>query len=173
VAKRLTEVTVKLPWVEGKWVVDDAQRSAAWEIYVELVTRISIEPLGRDEGLLREALSSLHALFGETRRILRSYGPGVAVPEKKKLLSLGQIAVDVLNVLLRPFLAKWHPLLRAYEEQPHRDVPDVEHERRWARAVELRGELAALRTSLSHYADILSAACEVPSLHARAGLEKP
>ena len=170
-AKRLTEVTVKLPWVEGKWVVDDAQRAAAWEIYVELVTRISVEPLGAGEGVLREALSSLYSLFGETRRILRAHGPTVAIPAKKKLLSLGQIAVDVLNVMLRPFLAKWHPLLRAYEEQAQRGATGVEHERRWERADELRRELEELRAKLVHYADILAAACEVPSLHARVRLD--
>jgi hypothetical protein len=169
--KRLTEVTVKLPWVEGKWVVDDAQRSAAWEIYVELVTRVSVEPLGKDDGLLREALTSLYSLFGETRRILRVYGPGVAIPMKRKLLSLGQIAVDVLNVMLRPFLSKWHPLLRKHEDHHHPDVSDVEHERRWEQAAELRKELEALRVNLVHYADILAAACEVPSLHVRPKLE--
>lgn len=167
VSKRLSEVTVKLPWIEGKWVVDDAQRSAAWELYVELITRISVEPLGKDDGVLREALSSLYSLFAETRRILRSYGPGVAIPAKKKQLSLGRIAVDVLNVVLRPFLAKWHPLLRQYEDQRAQGVSIVEHERRWERAAELRRELEVLRVNLVGYADILAAACEVPALHAR------
>lgn len=170
-AKRLSEVTVKLPWVEGKWAVDDAQRAAAWEIYVELVTRIAIEPLGKDEGLLREALSSLYSLFGETRRILRAHGPKVAIPERKKFLSLGQIAVDVLNVMLRPVLAKWHPLLMAHEAVPHPGISQVEHERKWGQAPELRAELEKLRASLVHYADILAAACEIPSLHTRAPME--
>jgi hypothetical protein len=165
--KRLTEVTVKLPWIEGKWVVDDAQRVAAWEIYIELITRISVEPLGKEGGLLREALSSLHGLFRESRQILRERGPEVAVPQRKKLLSLGQIAVDVLNLAIRPFLAKWHPLLLGHEEQRHGDITDVEHERRWERAGELRRELEALRAMLVHYADILAEACEVPSLHVR------
>jgi hypothetical protein len=170
-AKRLTEVTVRLPWVEGKWVADDRQRAAAWEIYVELVTRIAIEPLGKDAGLLREALSSLYSLFGETRRILRAHGPSIAIPERKKFLSLGQIAVDVLNVMLRPVTEKWHPMLMHHEATRPPNRSQVEHERAWDKAAELRGVLEKLRLDLVQYADILAAACEIPSLHARAPLE--
>ena len=73
-------VKIGLPFgsVEGTWEADEAQQQAAWEMHVELVTRISIIPLGRDEGLLREALSSFHSLFGTTREILRRNGPAVA-----------------------------------------------------------------------------------------------
>src|SRR6185369_2037993 len=101
-------------------------------MYVELVTRVSIQPLGDTEGVLREALSSLHALFGETRRILRDHGPDVARPEKKKLLSFGAIAVDVLNVWLRPFLATWHPLLSTHEGQRRPGVSHYESELTWS-----------------------------------------
>lgn len=38
---------------------------------MELVTRIAVVPLGSGEGILREALTSLHQLFGVTREILR------------------------------------------------------------------------------------------------------
>src|SRR6266536_2347761 len=60
---RRKEVQVKLtiPFVgevSGTWVPDDAERQAAWELYVELTTRIAVVPLGPNEGLLREALSS-------------------------------------------------------------------------------------------------------------------
>ncbi|MFJ9897895.1 hypothetical protein ACIQPR_31645 [Streptomyces sp. NPDC091280] len=41
------------------WEPADAERSAAWESYLELITRVSVEELAPDEGFLREALSSL------------------------------------------------------------------------------------------------------------------
>jgi hypothetical protein len=44
--------------LKGTWKPDDTQRRAAWELYVELVTRIAVLPLAGNEGLLREALSS-------------------------------------------------------------------------------------------------------------------
>src|ERR1051326_6390568 len=111
-----TEFEIHLPGGigTGKWVVDDTQRKAAWEMYVELITRVSVEPLAPDKGLLREALTSLYTLFGETRRILREHGPSVAKRNPKSLYSFGAIAVDVLNVWLRPFLSEWHPKLAAW-----------------------------------------------------------
>jgi len=42
--------------------------------------------------------------------------------------SSGAIAIDVLNKGLHPLLVKWHPLLRAYEEQKPADKTTVEHE---------------------------------------------
>jgi hypothetical protein len=164
---KLARVIVKLPGIEGEWVADRAQQTAAWEMYVELVTRIAVQPLGEHDGLLREALSSLYALFGETRRILRAYGPGVATPERKKYISFGAIAVDVLNVWLRPFLAKWHPLLQDHESHKPAALSAYKHEQAWGEAPALRAALELLRGKLVMYADLLAQACRVPSLHVR------
>src|SRR5262245_44692068 len=134
-SKRKTESikldSVKFSWlgIEGTWVADKDQQKAAWELYVELITRVSVQPLAADEGLLREALTSLYSLFGETRRILKSYGPGVATSLKKNALSFGEIAVTVLNRGLRPILSKWHPLLLAHENVRLKEVSQTEHER--------------------------------------------
>ncbi len=160
----IKSIQVELPFVTGVWEVNDAQRQAAWEMYVELVTRISVQPLDPDEGLLREALSSLYTLFGETRRILRAAGPSVARPRSRQLLTFGQIAVDVLNIALRPVLAKWHPLL--IEHEASRGTKSAtEHERAWDKAGALRAELASLRAQLAAYADLLARACAVAPLH--------
>lgn len=165
---KLSRVTVKLPGiVEGEWVASRGQKAAAWEMYVELVTRIAVQPLAANEGLLREALASLYTLFGETRRILRAYGPEVAKPERKKLLSFGGIAVDVLNVWLRPVLAAWHPRLQDHESRRPAGASALQHEQAWPAAVELRATLEELRVRLVSYADLLAEVCEVPSLHAR------
>ena len=162
---KITSVQVNLPFISGTWEADDDQRRAAWEMYVELVTRISIQPLDPDEGLLREALSSLYVLFGETRRILREHGPGVARPEHKQLLAFGQIAVDVLNHGLRPFLAKWHPLL-AEHEASRGAASATAHERAWSMTGPMRADLTVLQSTLTAYADLLAAACSIPPLHA-------
>ncbi len=160
----IKSIQVELPFVKGIWEVNDAQRQAAWEMYVELVTRISVQPLDPDEGLLREALSSLYTLFGETRRILRAAGPSVARPRSRQLLTFGQIAVDVLNIALRPVLAKWHPLL--IEHEASRGTRSAtEHERAWDKSGALRAELETLRTQLAAYADLLARACAVAPLH--------
>jgi hypothetical protein len=163
-----SSITVNLPFVSGTWELDVVQRKAAWEMYVELITRIAVQPLEADEGLLREALGSLYSLFGETRRILKLYGPDVARRERKQLVSFGMIAVDVLNVWLRPFTAKWHRLLTEHEglNREHK-VSASEHERTWQLATGMRADLEVLRRRLTTYADLLAEACRVPSLHAR------
>jgi len=161
------EFTVNLPGIgTGRWVIDKSQQKAAWEMYVELVTRISVQPLGPDEGLLREALTSLYRLFGETRRILREYGPDVAKPARRKSYSFGQLAVEVLNVWIRPFLSRWHPRLVDHEQRRAAGVSVFEHEQRWPDAPTVRAELATLQERLTAYADLLAGACDIPPLHA-------
>jgi hypothetical protein len=161
-------VSIGLPFglgsIEGTWAPDDSERRAAWEMYVELITRIAIQQLGPGEGLLREALSSLYTLFDTTREILRSHGPTVAVPKGGHDLSFGLIAVTVLNKALRPLLAKWHPELSDYESQKPAGVSPVDYERHWAREGELRQALEDLRPTLLGYANILAQVAGVPPL---------
>ncbi|MBI3200074.1 MAG: hypothetical protein HYZ29_00945 [Myxococcales bacterium] len=165
---RLNKTAVKLNLglltVDGTWEADEAQQKAAWEMYVELVTRVAIVDLHPDEGTLREALSSLHSLFGTTRDILRSHGPSVARSKKKHTLTFGYVAVAVLNRLLRPLLAKWHPLLSDYEETRDPKTSKVAHERAWEKATELRQALAEMRPKLRAYAEALAEAAGVESL---------
>jgi hypothetical protein len=160
------KVSLKLPVVEieGIWVPDKKQREAAWEMYIELVTRISVAELKPGEGLLREALSSLYSLFKTTREILRKYGPSVAKPKGKGHLSFGYLAVVILNVVLRPVLAKWHPLLLDYENSREQTVSPLKHEQCWEKAGELREVLNDTRKILIDYADLLAKVAGVPSL---------
>lgn len=160
------KVNLKLPLIggiEGNWEFDDNQKAASWEMYVELVTRISVVKLEYDEGLLREALTSLHTLFSTTRNILRNYGPDVAKPKGKDNLSFGYIAVAILNTCIRPVLSKWHPLLLDYESKRGNSSP-LEHEGNWDKHDELREELEKVRKKLIEYANLLSKVAGVPSL---------
>lgn len=166
---KLKSVSVKLalPYiggVEGTWEPDESERKAAWEMYVELITRVSVVELRSGEGLLREALSSLYTLFGTTRTILRDYGPSVAQPKGKDNLSFGYLAVTILNVALRPVMAKWHPLLLDYENSRESSVSPLEHEKRWDKYEELREELNMVRVVLTQYANLLAEVADVPPL---------
>jgi hypothetical protein len=166
---RLASVSVKLqlPYIggiEGSWQPDERERDAAWEMYVELITRVAVVELRPGEGLLSEALTSLYALFDITRGILRKYGPQVAKPKGEGQLSFGYLSVAVLNGVLRPLLAKWHPLLADYEAHRAADVSMLEHERAWAQAEELRNELRRARQALSDYADVLAEVAGVEPL---------
>lgn len=161
------KVNLNLPsigGVEGTWEPDDAEKRAAWEMYIEVVTRISVEELRTDEGLLREALSSLYSLFNTTRTLLRSYGPTIAQPKGKGQLSFGYLAVAILNTVLRPTLAYWHPRLLDYEHIRPDATPIMIHERNWNEAETLRQELIQIRSVLIDYANLLADVAEVPSL---------
>lgn len=75
-------VSLKLPYIgeiSGKWEPDKCQKKASWELYVELVTRISVVNLEDDKGIIREALSSLYSIFETSREIMKRYGPSVAI----------------------------------------------------------------------------------------------
>ena len=160
-------VNLTLPYIggiQGTWEPDESELAAAWEMYVELVTRVSVAELRPEEGLLREALTSLYSLFGTTRMILRQHGPGVAQPKGKDNLSFGYLAVTILNVVLRPVLAKWHPLLLDHESKRERSVSHVEHERQWDKYEELRKELDEVRRVLTDYSNLLGDVAEVPRL---------
>lgn len=150
--------------VSGTWKPSALERQAAWELYVELITRIAIVPLDPGVGLLREALSSLYSLFGSTREVLRRHGPAVAQPEIDGGRSFGELAVLVLNLELRPLLARWHPLLEQWEASRPADRARTMHEDAWPDAAQLRDALEQTRQHLVRYADLLAAAAQVPPL---------
>jgi hypothetical protein len=151
----LKKVSVSLPFGIGsaEWEADSTERNAAWSLYVELVTRIAVQPLEIDQGTVREAMTSLYSLFASTREILKTAGPNVGASND----SVGGIAIAVLNNGLRPFLSKWHPLLQAWEAKRPNDVSSSEHERNWKeQESRLRDELALLCKDLGQYANALA-----------------
>jgi hypothetical protein len=159
------KVNLKIPYlgnVEGTWEPNEAEKKAAWELYIELITRISTVELKPSEGLLREALSSLYSLFEITRQILRKYGPIVAKPTGKNKQSFGYLAVIILNYVLRPLLAKWHPILLDYENSRNPNTSILEHEIKWDKNEELRKSLAEVRNILIQYANLLARVAGVP-----------
>jgi hypothetical protein len=160
------DVRLKLPLLEiaGTWEPNDEERRAAWELYVELITRVSVVPLRADEGLLREALTSLHSLFGTTREILRRHGPQIAEPKRDGQYNFGYLAVSILNYGVRPLLVRWHPELEDWETHRPADRSRREHERLWSEEARLRSALEETRRALKAYADLLATACGVPNL---------
>lgn len=150
--------------IGGQWEPDEAEQQAAWEMYVELVTRISVVELGDDHGLIREALTSLHSLFGTTRSILREHGPTVAIPAEGRSVSFAQLAVAILNHAVRPFLARWHPVLEDHEHRRPDDVSRRDWERQWEHHDEIRADLRALQETLAAYTGLLGEVTGAKSL---------
>jgi len=151
--------------VKGSWEADESEIKAAWELYVELCTRITVAKIEPGHGLLREALTSHYDLFNITRDILRKHGPSVATPKgKDKDLCFGFLAVSLLNTVIRPVLAQYHPLLLDHENQKDPNCSTFEHERQWPYYQELRDKLEELRKVAVGFANCLAEVAGVKSL---------
>jgi hypothetical protein len=142
---QLTEVKVTVPQMsELTFVVNNDARQVAWKLYVEAVTRTSTQPLADEEGFIREVLTSLYGLFSTTRDTLKGSRPSVPVSGRP---TVEHLAVTMLNRQLRPFLSKWHPRLRHFENA----YPD-EPESAWPDNEACRAELRVVQANLVDYA---------------------
>lgn len=150
--------------VGGDWAPGPSECDAAWEMYIELITRVGVIELAPGEGLVREALTSLYSMFDTTRDILRRYGPSIAQPAPGSSVSFGHLAVSVLNDALRPMLSTWHPLLEDHEQARPVETSRLEWERTWDRHDELRAALADVGRTLNAYAGLLGEVCETRDL---------
>lgn len=144
-AAHLVEVRVSIPQLsELKFLVNNDARQVAWKCFIETVTRVSTQPLEGDDGLIREALTSLYGLFTTIRQTLKESRPSLFVSGSQ---TVEYLAVTMLNRELRPFLSKWHPRLRAHE-QTNKDGTELA----WPEAAECRSELRSVQRNLRVYA---------------------
>jgi hypothetical protein len=155
----------KLSW-KGKLVPSDAEQRLAWGLYVELTTRIAITGLESGEGSLREVLSSYHSLFRFTRDRLHEVGPQVGRPRgSSDEMPIAGLVLWMLNGIVRPLLARWHPRLTQHEEARPEGVGPFAHEAAWAEAEELRRDVAVARDGLEPFARLFETVCDIrPSL---------
>lgn len=96
----LEKVRIGPRWVNVEIGFKDEDRAAAWELYVEMLTRIVTQPLPSGTGDEDTALESVHSLFPTTREILRRRGRGT--------IEFSKVAIPILNQVVRPFAARWH-----------------------------------------------------------------
>lgn len=115
---RIEEIeTPLLAGVKIKIKVTDENRTVGWKIFVEATTRITTQPLGEKEGLIREALASMYKFFCLVRDELKGAKPSPppANPGATQH-TVESYAVIMLNDALRPMLSRWHPRLTAWEK---------------------------------------------------------
>ena len=141
---KVDSVWLDLPFI-GRVKISrtEAQRRAAWALYVQLATRIASQPLEPGQGSAREALESLHDLFDETRQVLEDAGPDLA----RGKVSIGPLAIRVLNDGVRPFLVHWHTRLSAFEHSQGEGAVEAA----WPERDAFYGELEAFRLNMRKY----------------------
>ncbi len=82
------------------WEPQPDEQQAAWELYVEILTRVTTQLLPDADGDEEAALKSVHNLFEITRKLLKQKG--------RKAQTFSKIAIVILNQKIRPFTAEWH-----------------------------------------------------------------
>lgn len=132
----MTSLKINLKFLEMEWAPQVQDKAAAWEMYIELLTRVATQHLQPEHGDEKTALDSVHALFGLTRQTLKTQGRDCA--------EFAKIAIVVLNQVVRPFTAKWHGL----------SLEGAFGDR--ARCDEFRVELSDLQVKLRAYTKMLA-----------------
>ncbi len=140
----LTGLKVKTPIMDMEWNPSDPDKDAAWDLYVELLTRITTQPLQNSYGVEKTALESIYSLFEITRQTLKENG--------RSCIEFTKISVIILNQVIRPFTAKWHHL----SEQKAFENPE--------KCSEFRSELAMLQIDLRNYTKLLADLANVEDL---------
>jgi hypothetical protein len=139
----LTSLKVNVHFLEMTWEPRDEDKTAAWELYVELITRVATQHLEPEAGDELAAVKSIADLFALTRETIKRNG--------RHCINFTRIAVVVLNQKVRPFTAKWH---RRIVAGPLSDADKVA----------LREELRALQTDLRNYTRLLAELADVEDM---------
>ena len=140
----LSGLKINLKFLEAEFTPRDPDRAAAWELYIELLTRVTTQYLPPEAGDEKTALDSVYAIFKETREILRRHGSGCG--------EFAKLAIPVINQVVRPFTARWHRLSLSGAFQDA------------ARCHEFRTELTTLQSELRNYTRALAAMADVEDL---------
>jgi len=132
----MTSLKIKAPFLEMEWNPQDEDKAAAWELYIELLTRITTQKLDDNHGDEKTALTSIFSIFSITRDVMKNNG--------RHCIEFTKIAIIVLNQIVRPFTAKWHGLsVNGAFDDP-------------AKCEEFRQELVELQSVLRLYTKMLA-----------------
>ena len=141
---RLEKVKLGPSWANVEISIDASDSDAAWELYVEMLTRVVTQTLPIEAGDEETALDSVYSLFPITREVLRRRG--------RRAINFTKIAVPILNQIVRPFTAKWHGK-RLAGDLADEDIRS-----------EFRDELATLQEDLRNYNRMLAGIAGVEDL---------
>lgn len=120
----------------------DVATDTAFNLQIELSTRVATNRLPADQGVLAEALDSLEIILETARKSLVALGTS---DQSGKVADLTSDLIDALA----PFMAEWRPRLDEHHARRPAGVDSVTHEASWAEAPRLRDELAAVQDALT------------------------
>lgn len=140
----MSSLKVNAGFLKMEFAPNDVDKKAAWHMYIELLTRITTQPLVNQYGDEKSALDSIYSLFPTTREIIKDNG--------WHCIEFTKIAIIILNQKIRPFTAKWHKrsLEGAFDDA--------------GQCNEFREELVDLQSELHKYTGMLSSMAGVENL---------
>lgn len=159
-------LSVAIGEIRGLIEPSDEERAAAYQLLIELATRLPYLRATSTDGRIRDALGCVDDLGDLTRSALRDNGVDTAGGSAGNL-SLAVIAVRVLNEILSPVAARWRPLLDDHEARRGTQanaMSEVDWERMWPAAPECRSDLDAMVASVRAYIDTLSRIAGTPEV---------
>jgi hypothetical protein len=101
---RMDSFTICTPFFEMTISQNDETKTASWQLYIELITRVATQPLLENRGDEESALESIYQLFNITREIIKKFG--------REAETFSMLSLCLLNLVLRPFTSKWHKIYK-------------------------------------------------------------
>ncbi|GAA1662456.1 hypothetical protein [Fodinicola feengrottensis] len=139
-----------------------AEQRVAWELHVELATRVVVVSLPAGEGLLTEALSSVEVMATRCREILGRHRPD---PDPGSLnFQIEAIADQILLGVVDPLVSRWKMRLSTWIESRPAGVSMTARERGWPDATTFRADLAEVSVRLRPLVDRLAELANAASL---------
>ncbi len=134
---KLESLKINTKYLEASFIFSSKDKIAAWEMYVELITRSTTQNLPPDQGDEKRALESIKEIFALSRETIKRNGPNC--------INFTKIAIVILNQVIRPFTTKWHSIVEtdAFSKKEKRS--------------EFRKELSDLQVIMRNYTRMLSA----------------
>lgn len=140
----LTGLKLKTPFLEMDLTLSDKDKDAAWDLYIELLTRITTQSLPDEDGIEKTALASVYKIFELTRNTLKNHG--------RDCVKFSRISIIILNQVIRPFTAKWH---KKSEDNAFSSKDEC---------ISFRNDLKQLQEKLINYTGLLAELADVEDL---------
>ncbi len=128
-----------------------ADRQHAWELYVEIASRVAVrgnldgERESFDHEVLASSMASLQEFFERVRTLVRRYPVGAIGGGASE--HLGFATARMLGIVYGPFLAKWAThLLHWWNEDSDRGRPPVQRQDEYPQLTALLADWTAVRT---------------------------
>lgn len=129
----------------------------AHQIWTELVTRKAAVAIDPENDVVCEIYDSWYALFQRIRALIGDV-PGKCIRREKSTQDIVRIAINTLNIGLRPHLTKWNAKYRNWWENTKdalKDMTPQEHQKQFPSYPELLSEIQQVNRKLIQYADEL------------------